>query len=82
VVSDAIAPAGLGPGRYTLARWDLLIGPDMVARSPDGSHFVGSAISMRQSAQNLSTALSLTAQQIEWLTLRNPRNAVLRTAAK
>ena len=23
VVTDAIAPAGLGPGRYTLGRWDL-----------------------------------------------------------
>ena len=32
VVTDAIAPAGLGPGRYTLGRWDLLIEEDMVAR--------------------------------------------------
>ena len=46
VVSDAVTPAGLGPGRYTWGRWDLVIGEDMVARAPDGSHFVGSAITM------------------------------------
>ena len=42
VVTDAIAPAGLGPGRYTFGRWDLVIGDDMVPRAPDRSHFVGS----------------------------------------
>lgn len=76
VVTDAIAPAGLGPGRYTLARWDLQIGEDMVARSPDGTHFVGSAISMRQSAENLVSKLSLTKKQIDRLTADNPRAAI------
>lgn len=31
VVTDAIAPAGMGPGRYSFSRWNLLIGKDMVA---------------------------------------------------
>lgn len=53
VVTDAIAPAGLGPGRYTLGRWELLIEEDMVARAPDRSHFVGSAITMPQTQRNL-----------------------------
>ena len=53
VVTDAIAPAGLGPGRYTLGRWDLSIGEDLVARSPDGSHFIGSATTMRRANENL-----------------------------
>ena len=43
VVSDAIAPAGLGPGRYTLSRWELEIGGDLVARSVEHGHLVGSA---------------------------------------
>ena len=47
VVSDAVAPAGLGPGRYTLGRWDLVIGDDLVARAPDGSHLVGSAATLQ-----------------------------------
>src|SRR5205814_4230702 len=48
VVTDAIAAAGMGPGRYRMGRWDLLVGPDMVARAPDGSHLVGSAGTMKQ----------------------------------
>ncbi len=50
VVTDAIAPAGLGPGRYTLGRWELDIGEDLVGRAPDGSHLVGSATRGRASA--------------------------------
>ena len=59
IVSDAIAPAGLGPGRYTLGRWDIVVGDDMVPRAPDRSHFVGSGINMKQSAENLRAALGL-----------------------
>jgi N-acetylglucosamine-6-phosphate deacetylase len=76
VVTDAIAPASLGPGRYTLGRWDLSIGDDMVARAPDGSHFVGSAITMRRAAQNLITGCGLTVDRVERLTQRNPKMAV------
>lgn len=76
IVTDAIAPASMGPGRYTLGRWDLLIGRDMVARSPDGTHFVGSAITMRQSAENLRSRLGLTDGQIESLTMKNPRRFI------
>ena len=59
IVSDAIAPAGLGPGRYNFGRWDIVVGDDMVPRAPDRSHFVGSGITMRQSANNLRQALGL-----------------------
>jgi len=75
VVTDAIAPAGLGPGRYTLGRWDLLIGDDMVARAPDGSHFVGAAISMRQTHANLREKLGLSEQRCRQLLVDNPRRA-------
>lgn len=47
-VTDAISAARAGPGKYTLAGWDLEIGEDLVARSPDGSHFVGSTATMPQ----------------------------------
>jgi N-acetylglucosamine-6-phosphate deacetylase len=73
VVTDAIAPAGLGPGRYTLGRWDLLIEEDMVARSPDRSHFVGSAITMPQTWENLTKKLGLTDQDARRLVYDNPR---------
>jgi N-acetylglucosamine-6-phosphate deacetylase len=76
VVSDAVAPAGLGPGRYTLARWELVIGEDLVARAPDGSHLVGSAVTMKRQLENLREHVGLDAAQIAKLTGENPRRAV------
>ena len=76
VVTDAIAPAGMGPGRYSLGRWDLLIGEDMVAWAPDKSHLVGSAINMPRSTENLRSALGLSDDLIDRLTRTNPAKAV------
>jgi N-acetylglucosamine-6-phosphate deacetylase len=76
VVTDAIAPAGLGPGRYTLGRWTLDIGADMVARAPDGSHLIGAAITMGQSAANLSQHIGLTDEEVRRLTALQPRLAL------
>jgi N-acetylglucosamine-6-phosphate deacetylase len=76
VVTDAIAPASLGPGLYTLGRWQLQIGEDMVARAPDGSHLVGAAITMPQSAANLECELGLDAKTVQRLTCLNPRRAL------
>lgn len=76
IVTDAIAPAGMGPGRYRLGRWDLLIGDDRVARAPDGSHFVGSAITMRQCESNLVKHVGLTPADAERLTSAAPRAAL------
>ncbi len=76
VVTDAIAPAGLGPGRYKFGRWDLVIGEDMVSRAPDRSHFVGSAITMKQSGENLRKELGLSDAVVRKLTFDNPRAAV------
>jgi N-acetylglucosamine-6-phosphate deacetylase len=76
MVTDAIAPAGLGPGRYTLGRWDIHIGPDMVARAPDGSHLLGAAITMPQTAANLTQKLGLSADEVRRLMDVNPRAAI------
>ena len=75
-MSDAIAPAGLGPGRYTLGRWDIVVGDDMVPRAPDRSHFIGSGINMKQSAENLRAALGLADEAVLRLTSDNPRAAL------
>lgn len=76
VVTDAIAPAGLGPGRYTLGRWDLVIGPDLVARAPDGSHLIGAVVTMPQCAANLTEHVGLSREDALRLTVTNPRRAV------
>jgi N-acetylglucosamine-6-phosphate deacetylase len=76
VVTDAISAAGLGPGRYTLGDWDLLIGEDRVARAPDGSHLVGSAGTMPLSRSNLKQHLRLSEAEVDQLTVHNPRRAI------
>ena len=76
VVTDAIAPAGLGPGRYTLARWELEIGEDMVAQAADGSHLVGSAISMPRVRENLMGQMGIDEAQARRLVCDNPRKAL------
>jgi N-acetylglucosamine-6-phosphate deacetylase len=76
VVTDAIAPAGLGPGRYTVSRWELEIGEDLVAQAADGSHLVGSAISMPRVRRNLEERLGYRAAEIATLVRDNPRKAV------
>ena len=76
IVTDAIAPAGLGPGRYTLGRWDIVVDTDMVPRSPDRSHFVGSAVTMQQSVKNLRRALNVPPDALRRLTSENPGRVI------
>jgi len=76
IVTDAIAPAGLGPGRYTLGWLTLQIGADMVARLPGTDQLAGSAITMPASLANLRERLGLTDEQARRLTWINPRRAI------
>jgi N-acetylglucosamine-6-phosphate deacetylase len=75
-VTDAISAARLGPGRYTLAGWDLQIGDDLVARSPDGSHFVGSTVTWPRIQKDSAPSLGLTPEDLQTLTVDNPRRAL------
>ncbi len=76
VVTDCIVAADLGPGQYTFGRWDLNIGQDGVARSPDSSHLVGSTVTMPQSFTNLTTHLGLSGKEANRLLDENPRKAL------
>jgi N-acetylglucosamine-6-phosphate deacetylase len=73
VVTDAVAPAGLGPGLYRLGRWEMAIGEDMVSRAPDGSHLIGAAITMRRTHENLVKEMGLEDSQARWLLYDHPR---------
>jgi N-acetylglucosamine-6-phosphate deacetylase len=42
-VSDATAAAGAPPGRYTIGRLALEVGPDQIVRQPGKTNFAGSA---------------------------------------
>ena len=76
VVTDGISAAGLGPGRYRLANQTIEVGADLVARSPDGSHFFGATATMSQIAAQLQERLGLSAETIEQLVSVNPRRAL------
>lgn len=75
-VTDAISAARLGPGRYSLAGWDLNIGEDLVARSPDGTHFVGSTVTVPRIIANGRNELGLTEGELTQLLDTNPRKAM------
>lgn len=78
VVTDAIVAATLGPGTYRFGRWELEIGQDLIARSPDNSHLVGSTITMPASFHNLTSVLKLSQSQALLLLERNPYEALRR----
>jgi len=43
-VTDAMAAAGAGPGRYTLGKLQPQVGPDGIVRQPGQANFAGSAL--------------------------------------
>jgi N-acetylglucosamine-6-phosphate deacetylase len=76
IVTDAIAPAGLGSGQFRFGRWVLNIGDDLVARAPDGSHLIGSVGTMQRAYRGLVEQVGLSQRDIQRLTWDNPRQAL------
>ena len=76
VTTDAMAASGLGPGRHRISRWEVLVKEDLAAWAPDGSHLIGSAMSMKQAEVNLSRHLGLSPARIDQLTKSTPRLAI------
>lgn len=75
-VTDAISAARLPPGQYTLANWELDIGEDLVAMAPDGSHLVGSTLTMPRAIANLKASTGLGQEEIEAMLYSNPLAAI------
>ena len=78
-VTDAISAARLPPGQYTLANWKLDIGEDLVAMAPDGSHLVGSTLTMPRAIDNLSKNTKLDLERMEAMLYTNPLTAIKNT---
>jgi N-acetylglucosamine-6-phosphate deacetylase len=76
IVSDAISAAGLGPGRHRIGSQTVDVSDDLVARSPDGSHFMGSTATMRQIAAGLHQKAGLDEATVRRLMLTNPARAI------
>jgi len=73
IVSDAMCAAGMGPGTYTLGRWQVSVGEDLSVWAPDRSHLVGSALAMKPAAERLRKALPEHAGSIHKWMVTNPR---------
>jgi len=76
IVTDAVGPAGLGPGRYTLRGKRVRVGDDLAIRAPDGPHLMGSACTMPHNLRNLTEGLGLSRTEAMRLTAANPRRAI------
>lgn len=76
VTSDAMAAAGLGPGVHRIGRWSVLVKEDLAAWAPDGTHLLGSAMSMSQAAMNLAQSLGRNENEIRALTGDRPRAVI------
>ena len=76
IVTDGIAASDLGPGRYRFGRWEVNIGNDLVARSPDNSHLLGSTVTMPRTFHNLTEGLGISADAARSLMESNPQRAL------
>jgi N-acetylglucosamine-6-phosphate deacetylase len=76
VVTDAVTPAGMGTGTFQIGRWVVRIGEDLVARAPDGSHLIGSAMTMPDAVNRLTDCVGLSREDALRLTVDNPRRAI------
>lgn len=79
IVTDAMAAARLGPGRYSLGSLSIEIGDDLIARAPGSPYLAGSTATMPRMIAVLRDAIGLTDTEIERLVSKNPR-AVLTAA--
>lgn len=74
-VTDATAAGGMGPGRYTLAGQEVIVGDDGAAWAADRSHFVGSTASMAD-VRRVLREVGLSAAEVDQVTVTNPARAI------
>jgi N-acetylglucosamine-6-phosphate deacetylase len=79
VVTDAVSPAGLGPGCYRVGPYEAEVGPDMAARIRGTDRLVGAAATMRHVASGLAGAVGLSGADVQRLICENPRKAIDRS---
>src|SRR5260370_19136666 len=76
IITDAIVASDVGPGEFRFGGWELKIGDDLIARSPDNSHLVGSTVTMQKSFRNLVEHLGFSSDDARRLLEWNPQMAL------
>ena len=62
--TDAVAPAGAPPGRYTVGRLEVEVGEDLVVRQPGRTNFAGSALTPIEGVRRAAGMLDRFWQQV------------------
>jgi len=76
MVTDAIAAAGLGPGRHAFSGMTVEVDAAGVARRPGSPNLAGSTVTMPRVRDNLARELGLAPADVARLVDTNPRRAV------
>ncbi|NBU40911.1 MAG: N-acetylglucosamine-6-phosphate deacetylase [Planctomycetia bacterium] len=76
MVTDAIAAATLGPGRYELSGMEVDVDAAGVARRPGSENLAGSTVTMPRVREHLARHLGLSDADIARLVDTNPRRAL------
>jgi N-acetylglucosamine-6-phosphate deacetylase len=72
IVTDAVSGAGLGPGEYWFGNRKVVVDDNLGTWAADRSHLVGSAGTMRQSAELLRDRLGFSDSQLQGLLRDKP----------
>jgi N-acetylglucosamine-6-phosphate deacetylase len=80
-VTDATAAGGMGPGRYTLAGQEVVVGEDGAAWAAGRTHLVGSTATMAFIRQVLRKDVGLSAEEVDQVTSLNPSRAIVDSPA-
>ncbi len=62
--TDAVAPAGAPPGRYSVGRFEVEVGEDRVVRQPGQTNFAGSALTPIEGIRRSAAMLHLPWQRV------------------
>ncbi len=76
IVTDAMAAASAVPGKYKVGSIEVEVGEDKVVRQPGRNNLAGSAVTMKESAYNLSHTLGLSESVVKLLTSTNAKKAL------
>lgn len=76
VVSDSMAAAGMGQGRFSLGAMEVAVGSDKVARQPGSQLLAGAVVPLPEAALKLQEYLGLSPQEVHQMLVRNPRRAL------
>jgi N-acetylglucosamine-6-phosphate deacetylase len=82
IISDAISAAGLPPGMHRLGDQTVAVGNDGVPRSEDGTHFVGSGMTLGMMHRQMKERHLFPAETLQSLLVHNATHWLSKTSQR